>query len=136
MNYCAPPGSKPRAQEFRAKYADTRIKWHVKAQGTKSPCDGDWAYWTERLGRDPSKPNRVIALLKNQLGRCLRCGLRFMSEDHLENHHRNGNHNDNVLANLALLRGHKIPWWDCHDEVHRTKACPECSCRVLVILCP
>jgi RNA-directed DNA polymerase len=38
-----------------------------------------------------------------------------MSDDHLETHHRNGNHNDNTFANLALLHGH------CHDEVHRTK---------------
>ncbi len=86
-----------------------------KVQGAKSPYDGDWAYWIERLGRDPSKPNRVIALLKNQLGRCLHCGLHFMSDDHLETHHRNGNHNDNILANLVLLHSH------CHDEVHRTK---------------
>lgn len=98
-----------------AKYADTHIRRHVKVQGAKSPYDGDWAYWIERLGRDPSKPNRVIALLKNQLGRCLHCGLHFMSDDHLETHHRNGNHNDNTFANLALLHGH------CHDVVHRTK---------------
>jgi RNA-directed DNA polymerase len=37
-----------------------------------------------------------------------------MTEDHLEVHHRNGNH-DNTYANLALLHGH------CHDEVHRIK---------------
>jgi RNA-directed DNA polymerase len=98
-----------------AKYADTHIKRHVKVRGAKSPFDGDWAYWIERLGRDPSKPNRVIALLKNQLSRCLHCGLRFMSDDHIEIHHRNGNHNDNLIANLALLHGH------CHDEVHRMK---------------
>jgi RNA-directed DNA polymerase len=98
-----------------AKYADTHIRRHVKVQGAKSPYDGDWAYWVERLGRDPSKPNRVIALLKNQLGRCLHCGLHFTTEDHLETHHRNGNHNDNSLTNLVLLHGH------CHDEVHRTK---------------
>ncbi len=29
-----------------------------------------------------------------------------MSEDHLEVHHRNGNHNDNTPANLVLLHGH------------------------------
>ena len=98
-----------------AKYADTHIQRHAKVQGAKSPYDGDWAYWIVRLGRDPSKPNRVIALLKNQLGRCLHCGLHFMSDDYLETHHRNGNHNDNTLANLVLLHGH------CHDEVHRTK---------------
>ena len=38
-----------------------------------------------------------------------------MSDDHLETHHRNGNHNDIILANLVLLHGH------CHDEVHRIK---------------
>jgi RNA-directed DNA polymerase len=96
-------------------YADTHIKRHVKVQGTKSPYDGDWPYWIDRLGRDPSKPNRVITLLKKQASRCLLCGLRFMSEDHIEVHHQNGNHNDNTPANLALLHGH------CHDEVHRTK---------------
>lgn len=97
------------------KYADTPIKRHVKVQGHKSPFDGDWAYWIKRLGRDPSKPNRVIALLKRQECRCMLCGLSFMSDDHLEVHHRNGNHCDNISANLALLHGH------CHDEVHRTK---------------
>jgi RNA-directed DNA polymerase len=96
-----------------AKYADTPIKRHVKVQGSKSPYDGDWAYWINRLGRDPSKPKRVVTLLKRQEGCCMLCGLHFMSEDRLEVHHRNGNHNDNTPANLALLHGH------CHDEVHR-----------------
>ena len=98
-----------------AKYADTPIKRHVKVLGGKSPFDGDWAYWIDRLGRDPSKPKRVVTLLKRQEGRCMLCGLHFMSEDHLEVHHRDGNHNDNMPANLAILHGH------CHDEVHRTK---------------
>jgi RNA-directed DNA polymerase len=97
------------------KYADTLIKRHVKVQGHKSPYDGDWAYWIDRLGRDPSKPNRVIALLKRQQCRCMLCGLRFMTEDRLEIHHQNGNHNDNTPANLVLLHGH------CHDDVHRTR---------------
>ena len=39
-----------------------------------------------------------------------------MSDDHIETHHRNGDHSDNAIANLALLHGH------CHDEVHRTKS--------------
>ena len=38
-----------------------------------------------------------------------------------EVHHRDGNHNDNTPANLVLLHGHIIPFWDSHDEVHRTK---------------
>ena len=97
------------------KYADIPIKRHVKVQGAKSPYDGDWAYWTNRLRRDPSKPNRVIALLKRQQCRCTHCGLRFMAEDQPEVHHQNGNHKDNTPANLTLLHGH------CHDDVHRIK---------------
>ncbi|MFZ5819521.1 MAG: group II intron reverse transcriptase/maturase [Chloroflexota bacterium] len=96
-------------------YADTHIRRHVKVQGTKSPYDGDWPYWIDRLGKDPSKSNRVIALLKNQSGRCLHCGLHFMADDLLETHHRDGDHKNNTTANLVLLHGH------CHDEVHRTK---------------
>ena len=106
-----------------AKYADTPIKRHVKVQGHKSPYDGDWVYWIERLGRDPSKSKRVIALLKRQANRCMLCGLRFMTQDHLEVHHRNGNHNDNTPANLVLLHGH------CHDEVHRTTPQHLCGAR-------
>jgi len=97
------------------KYADMPIQRHVKVMGQKSPYDGDWPYWIDRLGKDPSKPNRVIALLKRQASRCILCGLRFMTEDLLEVHHRNGNHHDNTPANLVLLHGH------CHDEVHRTR---------------
>ena len=58
---------------------------------------------------------QVGQMAKPPFGRCLHCGLYFATEDHLETHHRNGNHNDNSLANLVLLHGH------CHDEVHRTK---------------
>jgi RNA-directed DNA polymerase len=102
-------------QASLAIYADTPIQRHVKVQGSKSPYDGDWPYWIERLGRDPSKPKRVINLLKRQANRCMLCGLRFTTEDHLEVHHRNGQHHDNTYANLALLHGH------CHDDIHRIK---------------
>jgi RNA-directed DNA polymerase len=102
-------------QASLAIYADTPIQRHVKVRGSKSPYDGDWPYWIDRLGRDPSKPKRVINLLKRQASRCMLCGLRFTTEDHLEVHHQNGQHHDHTYANLALLHGH------CHDEVHRMK---------------
>jgi RNA-directed DNA polymerase len=88
------------------------ITRHVKVRGEASPFDGDWVYWGARLGRDPTKPKRVIRLLKQQLGRCSRCGLRFTAEDVLEVHHRDGNHNNNDLTNLVLLHAH------CHDVAH------------------
>ena len=39
-------------------YVDTPIVRHVKVKGDKSPYDGDWVYWVQRLGRDPTKASR------------------------------------------------------------------------------
>jgi len=94
------------------RYADMPITRHVKVRGDKSPFDGDWVYWGARLGRDPTKPKRVIRLLKQQHGRCGRCGLRFTAEDVLEVHHQDGNHNNHRPANRVLLHAH------CHDAAH------------------
>jgi RNA-directed DNA polymerase len=94
------------------KYQTTRIFRHTKVQGDKSPFDGDWLYWGARLGRDPSKPTRVVNLLKRQNGRCANCGLRFMTEDITEVHHQDRDRLNNRYDNLALLHGH------CHDLVH------------------
>jgi RNA-directed DNA polymerase len=93
-------------------YEQTKIKRHTKVIGSKSPFDGDWLYWTQRLQRDPLKPTRIIKLLKRQSGKCEDCGLPFTAEDVLEVHHINGNHSDNRYVNLSLLHGH------CHDIVH------------------
>jgi RNA-directed DNA polymerase len=94
------------------KYADTPIKRHVKVRGDKSPYDGDWPYWVQRLGRDPTKPTRVVNLLKRQKSRCGLCGLYFEAEDVIEVHHWDSDRLNNRYANLVLLHGH------CHDEIH------------------
>lgn len=92
---------------------DTKIQRYVKVRGAKSPFDGDWPYWTVRLGRDPTRPQRVVTLLQRQRGRCYGCGLHFTTEDTVEIHHLNGNRRDSRYANLVLLHGH------CHDGTHR-----------------
>jgi RNA-directed DNA polymerase len=97
-------------------YADMPIIRHIKVKGDKSPYDGDWIYWGERLGQDPTRPIRVTKLVKQQQGRCNHCGLRFMADDTLEVHHRDGNRTNNRYANLALLHLH------CHDQVHGPSA--------------
>jgi len=99
-----------------ARHSEMPITRHVKVRGDKSPFDGDWAYWGARLGRDPTRPKRVIRLLKQQRGRCSHCGLRFTTEDVLEVHHRDGNYANNDPTNLALLHAH------CHDVAH-SKRC-------------
>jgi RNA-directed DNA polymerase len=96
-------------------YAHTKIERHPKVKGHKSPFDGDWTYWTARLGKDPTKPKRVCVLMKLQKGRCTVCGLRLRATDVLEVHHRDGNHHHHHSLNLALIHGH------CHDFAHRSQ---------------
>jgi RNA-directed DNA polymerase len=92
----------------------TAIQRHVKVQGRRSPYDGDWVYWSQRLGRPPELPKRVATLLQRQRGRCQRCGLRFTTADVLEVDHvvpRSQGGKD-AYSNWQLLHGH------CHDQRH------------------
>ncbi|MBA3531517.1 MAG: hypothetical protein H0T73_06295, partial [Ardenticatenales bacterium] len=59
-----PPAFQPDAQP---------IQRHIKVRSTKSPYDGDWLYWSTRLGRHPAIGPRVARLLKQQQGRCAYC---------------------------------------------------------------
>ena len=87
----------------------TAVSRFVKVQGDKSPgaCpergrrDGDWVYWSTRLGRDPSRPRRVTRLLKKQRGCCAFCGLRFTTDDVIEMHHHDENHTNNAFITIA-----------------------------------
>jgi RNA-directed DNA polymerase len=90
------------------------IKRYVKVQGTKSPFDGDWIYWTKRQGVHPETPPKMAYLLKRQKGSCALCGLCFKDGDRLEIDHRipvaiGGT---DLYVNLQLLHRH------CHD--HKT----------------
>lgn len=40
---------------YLTKHGDYTIKRHVKVKGTKSPYDGDWVYWGNRLKKIPGK---------------------------------------------------------------------------------
>jgi len=89
----------------------TPIKRHVKVQGTKSPFDGNWIYWTKRQGNHPETPPKMAYLLKSQKGTCAQCGLYFKDGDQLEIDHRipvsiGGT---DLYINLQLLHRH------CHD---------------------
>ena len=65
-------------------YSDMPIRRHVKVKGEARPFDGDSVYWGAQLGRDPTKPKRVIRLLKQQHGCCPHSGLRFTTADVLD----------------------------------------------------
>ena len=72
-----PPGSDYQLYQHRS----TPIRRHVKVQGRRSPYDGDWIYWSTRLGKHPEVPLRVTRLLKRQRGRCVACELFFKDGD-------------------------------------------------------
>ena len=93
-------------------HVETPVVRHIKVQGSRSPLDGDWSYWATRMGKHPELPTQIAKLLKHQHGKCPGCELYFRSEDLLEVHHVDGNHQNHKWENLALLHQH------CHDQVH------------------
>jgi len=94
------------------RHGQTPIRRHVKVQGRRSPYDGDWVYWSTRLGHHPEVSPRVARLLKSQGGKCSACGLFFaasdrMEVDHITPHAYGGTDGND---NLQLLHRH------CHDR--------------------
>jgi len=93
-------------------HAEMPIERHVKVQGNRSPFDGDWIYWSSRLGKHPLVKGSKARLLKYQKGKCRRCGLLFKSEDLMETDHIIPKHQGgkDSWSNLQLLHRH------CHDQ--------------------
>jgi RNA-directed DNA polymerase len=90
----------------------TVIKRHVKVQGTRSPFDGNWVYWTKRQGNHPGTPPKMAYLIKRQQGKCAQCGLYVKDGDQLEIDHRIPKTlgGTDLYVNLQLLHRH------CHDQ--------------------
>lgn len=90
----------------------TPIKRYVKVKGSRSMYDGDWIYWSKRLGRHPGVKPRMSKLLREQQGKCQECGLYFMDGEELETDHiiprkRGGS---DAINNRQLLHKH------CHHR--------------------
>ncbi len=93
-------------------HSDVPIVRHVKVKGNKSPYDGDWTYWSNRIGKYPGVRKEVTTLLKRQKNKCAFCGLTFsptdlMEVDHIKPRSKGG---DNSYKNKQLLHRH------CHDS--------------------
>jgi RNA-directed DNA polymerase len=93
------------------KHDDTEIKTHIKVQKSRSPYDGDWVYWSSRMGRHPEVSKKMATLLKKQKGKCNHCGLNFKYGDLIEIDHINpkSKGGKNHYDNLQALHRH------CHD---------------------
>lgn len=111
----------PRGSDRRLpRHSDILRRRHTKVAGRRSPFDGDWLYWSTRLGREPTTPTRVARLLKVQGGRCRECGLYFRSDEQMEiDHvHPRAQGGTGARKNLQLLHRH------CHDrKTARDKRC-------------
>jgi RNA-directed DNA polymerase len=92
-------------------HSDTRIARHVKVMSNRSPFDGDWVYWSSRMGKHPEVGGRLSFLLKAQKGQCAHCKLFFRFGDVLEVDHKvpRSLGGSDRYDNLQLLHRH------CHD---------------------
>ena len=93
----------------------TNIKTNIgytKVKGETSIFDGNFTYWSTRMGKHPQMPKRTASLLKKQKGKCTHCELFFQQEDVIETDHilpiAAGGKDE--YKNLQLLHRH------CHDK--------------------
>ncbi|QSJ14834.1 reverse transcriptase N-terminal domain-containing protein [Nostoc sp. UHCC 0702] len=86
---------------------------HVNVKGTKSPFDGDLAYWSLRNSK--LYDGETSKALKRQNHTCGHCGLKCISEERIHLHHIDGNHNNWKVKNLLAVHE------SCHDFIHRSK---------------
>lgn len=93
------------------KHSDTPVVRHTKVKGDKSPFNGDWIYWSSRMGKHPEVSTRMATLLKRQKGRCNHCGLYFKDGDLVEIDHviPKSLGGKDEYTNLQALHRH------CHD---------------------
>jgi group II intron reverse transcriptase/maturase len=87
---------------------------HVMVKGTKSPYDGDTAYWSERKSKLYDGETSIA--LKKQNHRCASCGLKFIDEERVHLHHIDGNHANWKKNNLEAIHE------SCHDYKHMSKS--------------
>ncbi|MBC6430215.1 RNA-dependent DNA polymerase [Nostoc sp. HG1] len=87
---------------------------HVMVTGTKSPYDGNTAYWSERNSK--LYEGKTSKALKKQNHKCASCGLKFIDEEKVHLHHIDGNHANWKKNNLEAIHE------SCHDYKHISKS--------------
>ena len=83
---------------------------HVNVKGTKSPYDGDLAYWSKRNSLLYS--DATSDALKRQNHSCGYCGLKFLEDESVHLHHVDGNHDNWSKKNLLAVHQ------SCHQQLH------------------
>jgi RNA-directed DNA polymerase len=90
---------------------DAEIRRYVKVKGEASPYNGDWVYWSTRMGTHPEVSTRIASLLKRQKGKCPHCNNYFKDGDSIEIDHiiPKSKGGKDKYDNWQLLHRH------CHD---------------------
>ena len=86
---------------------------HVKVKGNKSPYDKDMNYWSKRNSK--LYDGHTSKALQRQNHSCEKCGLKFTSDERINLHHIDGNHNNWKTKNLMAIHE------SCHDYIHMSK---------------
>lgn len=108
------------------RHYETPIKRHIKVRGTKSPYDGDWTYWARRRTRQPGLAKRKAKLLRQQAGKCAKCGLYFGAEDKPEV--------DHIIPKAKGGKDRYDNWQLLHAHCHHRKSAKEDELRRLEAL--
>jgi RNA-directed DNA polymerase len=82
----------------------------VNVKGTASPYNGDVAYWSQRESK--LYDGHTSSALKRQNHTCAYCGMKFMPDERIHLHHKDGNHQNWRKDNLEALHE------SCHDYQH------------------
>ena len=93
------------------KHSETEIRSYVKVKDDASPYNGDWVYWSTRMGTHPEVSTRVASQLKRQKGKCSHCYNYFKDGDSIEIDHiiPKSKGGKDKYDNWQLLHRH------CHD---------------------
>ncbi|PSB58323.1 hypothetical protein C7B77_05290 [Chamaesiphon polymorphus CCALA 037] len=95
----------------KVSYAENR---HAMVKGEKSPYDGDVQYWSKRNSK--LYDGLTSKVLDRQHHSCASCGYKLTSEEKVNLHHIDGNHDNWNLKNLEALHQ------SCHQHTHMSKA--------------
>jgi RNA-directed DNA polymerase len=92
-----------------------KARRHLKIKGDANPFDKEWEAYFQRRDRQLSlqaSSGFRATVLTRQNGCCPLCRQVIQSEENLELHHRDDNHQNNHIGNLVLLHP------NCHRQLH------------------
>ena len=90
------------------------LNQHTAVTGDKSPYDGDITYWSKRKSK--LYDGKTAKLLEKQQFTCGHCGLRFVGDETVHLHHKDGNHNNYKSDNITVIHQ------SCHQIHHMGKS--------------